>query len=612
MSAAPSPADRATQRLLSDEKGIGAIWLAVGITLFMAFAGMSVDLGNWYLTRTEVQTATDAAALAGSALLPADTKAAGDEARRVAANHGFPSDLVEIEIIDGSIMRVKITGEAENFFLPAIGLGQTQTISATALAEYEGNVAMGSPENAIGNDPESGGVQPDFTLGVEGPGYTKVNGDRFQPNNCGSSSVSYCDSSASGIENQEFDSNGYFFAVNVESASGQDLVFDVYDPAYVTGNNDNNNDRNCDNFLPSTSQRANLEDLTDDGADYVGYDGGIIPEHYYNDTDVTVSKVDATDRYVDGRTVWCVGDSNGGSNPVDTTIIVREPDDTPWNPLDNPAITQIGCRPNTFGYHRVDTSDDGDGTASIYQLLDPTNTTWQGQGQWKVELEDPPVWTLAEVYRRWVTVCRVPGAFVERGKYLIQITTSHSTVNPEAYDPLEDGSGLNALSVRAGFDNGTGTLTTNSGNVTVHAEGHLPIFANSDSANPEFHLARVLEVSRDRTLTVEIFDIGDAGSLDMQVIPPADSNMSVFTGCAFDLEGVSPTPNANASDCSIATTSDYNGRVLLIQVPLPDSYECDETVSTGCWVKLRMNGSDIHDFTTWSAYISGDPVRLIE
>ena len=98
----------------------------------------------------------------------------------------------------------------------------------------------------------------------------------------------------------------------------------------------------------------------------------------------------------------------------------------------------------------------------------------------------------------------------------------------------------------------------------------------------------------------------------MQVIPPADSNMSVFTGCAFDLEGVSPTPNANASDCSIATTSDYNGRVLLIQVPLPDSYECDETVSTGCWVKLRMNGSDIHDFTTWSAYISGDPVRLIE
>ena len=278
----------------SDDRGVGAIWLAVGMTLFMAFAGMAVDLGNWYLTRTEVQTATDAAALAGSALLPADTKAAGDEARRVAANHGFPSDRVEIEIIDGSIMRVRITGEADNFFLPAIGFGQTQVVSAEALAEYEGNVAMGSPENAIGNDPESTGVQPDFTLGVEGPGYTKVNGDRFQPNDCGSSSVSYCDNTSGGIQNEEFDSHGYFFAVNVAAANGQDLVFDVYDPAYVTGNNGNNNDRNCDNFLPSSTQRSNLEDLTDDGADYVGYDGGIIPEHWYNDTDVTVSKADAS------------------------------------------------------------------------------------------------------------------------------------------------------------------------------------------------------------------------------------------------------------------------------------------------------------------------------
>lgn len=599
-------------RVGSSDTGIAAIWLAVCMTLFMAFAGMSVDLGNWYLTRTEVQTATDAAALAGSALLPADAKAAGDEARRVAASHGYSADQVEVEVIDGSIMRVEITGQAENFFLPAIGFSQTQSVTAEALAEYEGSVAMGSPENAIGNDPESGGIQPDFTLGVEGPGYTKVNGDRFQPNDCGSSSVSYCNSTSSGIQNLEFDSNGYFFAVNVDSATGQDLVFQVFDPSYVTGNQNNNNDRDCENYLPNSTKRAALEDLTDDGADYVGYDGGIIPEHYYNATEPAVSKVDAGDRYVSGRTVWCVGDSNGGSNAVDTTIIVRAPDATPWNPLDNPIVTQVGCRPSTFGHFRVDTSDDTDSTASIYQLLDPTNTTWRGLGQWKVESEDPPVWTLAEVYRRWATVCRVPGAFVEVGKYLIQVTTSHSTVNPEAYDPLEDGSGLNAFSIRAGFDDGTGTPSTNGGDVTVHAEGHLPIFANSDTANPDFHLARVVEVSRDRTLTVEIFDIGDAGALSMQVVPPADSNMSAFSGCAFELEGTSSTPNTNPSTCSVTTTSSYNGRVLLIQVPLPDTYECDESASTGCWVKLKMNASDIHDFTTWSAYISGDPVRLIE
>ena len=597
-------------------RGVAAIWLAVGMTLFISFAAMAVDIGNWYLTRSEVQTATDAAALAGSALLPADTKAAGDEARRVAANHGFSSDRVEIEVIDGSIMSVKITATANNYFLPAIGFDDTRNVSATALAEYEGNVAMGSPENAIGNDPEVSGTQPDFTLGVEGPGYTKINGDRFQPNNCGGSSVSYCDQSISPVENQEFDSNGYFFAVNVSATNGQDLIFQVFDPAYVASDeNEGGSNGNCTGFLPTSSERSDLEDLTDDGADYVGYDGGVIPEHWYNDTDASVSKVTATDRYDDGRTVWCVGDDNGGTNGVDTTIIVREPDDTPWNPLDNPAITQAGCRPSTFNHQVVDDVTDGDTSrASISQLLDPTDSTWQGQGQWKVDLtEDPPIWTLAETYRRWVVVCRVPAGFVEIGKYLIQVTTSHSSVNPLAYDPFEDGSGLNALSIRAGFDDGTGTPNTYN-DVTVHAEGHLPIFANSDAANPEFHLARVLEVSRDRTLTVEIFDIGDAGSLSMQVIPPTDSNMygSGFSGCEFDLEGSSSTSGMDSSTCSVTTTSSYNGRVLLIQVPIPDSYTCDETVSTGCWVKLRMNGTDIHDFTTWSAYISGDPVRLIE
>ena len=37
MSATPPPP---APRTLSDDKGVGAIWLAVGMTLFMAFAGM--------------------------------------------------------------------------------------------------------------------------------------------------------------------------------------------------------------------------------------------------------------------------------------------------------------------------------------------------------------------------------------------------------------------------------------------------------------------------------------------------------------------------------------------------------------------------------------------
>jgi hypothetical protein len=509
-------------------------------------------------------------------------------------------------------MKVTIKATVDNYFLPAIGFGDTQVIGASALAEYEGQVAMGSPENSVGNDPEdSSATQPDFNLGVEGPGYTKVNGDRFQPNNCGGSGVSYCNSSASGIQNEEFDQNGYFFAVEVLATHGEDLLFEVFDAAYVSSSDGNN--ATCD-YVPLASERTSLRALTA-SADYNGVNGGTIPHGWYSDfssTDPDISKVDVDTRFQTGRNVWCVGDQNSTSDVLNTQIIVREPDATPWNPLDNPVVTQAGCQPASFtgSYVKKLTSSSG---SSIYELLDPTNTTYRSQMQWSVDTTDS-TWTLAETWRRWARVCTIPAAYVEPGKYLIQVTTTHSTVNPEAYDATANETGLNAFSLRAGFDNGTGTPVSYD-DIRMYAEGNLPIFANSDAANPEFHLARVLEVGRERTLTVEIFDIGDAGSLSMQVIASADSNMAAtgFSGCSFELEGYSGTPSgANASNCSVSTTSSFNGRVLLIQVPIPDSYTCDDTSGSGCWIKLRMNGTDIHDFTTWSAYISGDPVRLIE
>ena len=468
----------------------------------------------------------------------------------------------------------------------------------------------------MGNDPEASGSQPDFTLGLEGPGHTKINGDRFQPKACGSSSVSYCTTSAS-IENDEFDEDGYFFAVEVDAVHGQDLVFEVFDPAYVavgaeycSGSPCVSFNRSCTNVQPKSSERSALEALTS-GSDYTSGSGDI-PEDWYDDVDT---------RFQSGVSVWCVADGSGGENPVDTSVIVREPDDTPWNPLDNAPIVQRGCEPASFDGHYVDYNLSGGYSTSIpelYDLLDPTNPTFNSQGEWAVDLEDN-VWTLAETYRRWTTVCRIPGAFVETGKYLIQVRSTGSVINPLAYDAAEDGAGLNSYMLRAGYDTGSGIVTY--GDVNVYAEGHLPIAANSNSANPRFHLARVLEVGRDRTLTVELFDAGDAGSSGyIQVLTSNDvkiggAHVPYFSGCTFDLEGTGSPAGANPSQCKVtgvSSTAGYNGKVMLIQVPIPDSYECDETDPEGCWAILEMGFSDVHDFTTWSAYISGDPVRLIE
>jgi hypothetical protein len=46
-------------------------------------------------------------------------------------------------------------------------------------------------------------------------------------------------------------------------------------------------------------------------------------------------------------------------------------------------------------------------------------------------------------------------------------------------------------------------------------------------------------------------------------------------------------------------------------VPL-DGYTCDTTQALGCWWKILIhNEGQAHDRTTWSARITGNPLRLV-
>ena len=59
----------------------------------------------------------------------------------------------------------------------------------------------------------------------------------------------------------------------------------------------------------------------------------------------------------------------------------------------------------------------------------------------------------------------------------------------------------------------------------------------------------------------------------------------------------------------------YNGQWVTFEVPIPADYDCDDTDPLGCWTRLRFAypvGTNVTDTTTWSAFMVGDPVRLIE
>ncbi len=625
-----------TRQRLASDRGVAAMWLALMLGLFMGFAAMAVDLGQWYIARTRVQNATDAAALAGAALLPDDPVDAVSEATKVAVAHGYQASEIQVTLAGGSQLQVEITDEVDNVFLPAIGFPNTQPISGSAIAEYEGSVAMGSPDSQVGNDPEqlSNGsfIQDDLTLVIEGPQEEKYNGDRFHTQTCNGSWPSYC--SSTGV-NQEFEPDGYFFTINVESLPGHDLVIDIFDAVYAgvgqscdyygntyEGSNGYYGDIYMSTYgLPSYDERTYLRDITTGGAYTFG--GNEIPEDYY---------ADAHDRYYPyesgDQAYWCLGDGidgvttkSGSTVRMETTFILRGPDNTPWNHLDNPVIDNSDCPATTFDAFEFLSAYDN----RVMDLLSPPNGPFDDEGryghngsiddegEWFVDPDDG-VWTFAETFRRWARFCTVPSGSLQVGEYVLQVRTNASDADPTVADLTKNAEGANMFSLRAGFDTPSGIDPM--GDVKLAAAGRLPINVNLDAGNPEFYLARVLPTSRDRTLTVELFDAGDTngGAGWIQVLPPDDPGApAAFDGCVFNIDG-GASISYNSSTCTLqnVTHSTYNGKVVVIDVPIPESYTCNDTSETGCWVKLRMQFTDAHDVTTWTAYISGDPVRLIQ
>ena len=51
------------------------------------------------------------------------------------------------------------------------------------------------------------------------------------------------------------------------------------------------------------------------------------------------------------------------------------------------------------------------------------------------------------------------------------------------------------------------------------------------------------------------------------------------------------------------------------QIPIPNDYHCNDAIALGCWVKLQLvylAGTTVSEITTWSAYILGEPVRIVQ
>lgn len=575
------PGHRAISR--RSDRGFVLAWLALMLTVLIGFAGFAVDLGNWYLNASRAQNAADAAALGGVVFLPAQLGTAESVAFELAEGHGYPSEDVTVGRGERpNQLEVSVSREVSNFFVSLFGINST-TITRSATAEFEGPVPMGSPENFLGNDPEHDNV-PDHWMNVASVRNNAANGDRFHAGLCpGSGALGSCGNTYPGITNPDYSVHGHFFAVEVPAGSTGPLQIEVFDPAfYEVGDYCERNQTQVFN--------TNAEALRD-----LAIADPNIPADWYDD---------AADRYVGGPNQrWCTGDwlagaSRGGNGPITTTYIVRAPDNTPWIDSNNPVV-DIGssCQPRQFdGYDEDWMRNDGGLQGKLGG--GPESRVTFPDGAWEQ--------TLANSFRRWVTVCEIPNP--EPGRYLLQVKTNA----PDGL-PLETNTGVNTyghnrFSIRANL----GGNPEVANGVRVFASGRLPIYVNADGADTVFYLARVTPSTTQRLLNVSLWDISDGGSSGSMRILPPDEYGSNFSGCSFGTTG--GTYTTNSGNCSFSFNAGaLDQQLVQVQIPLPEGYTCNEGDPFGCWIRVSAPfAGTVNDTTTWSADIVGDPVRLVD
>ncbi|MEI6622245.1 MAG: pilus assembly protein TadG-related protein [Actinomycetes bacterium] len=577
----------------------GAVYVMTAIMIIpilLGSAAISIDTANWYYRAARLQSAADAAALAGSVFMPGDQTSAFAAARAVATQNGYTQsttvNVVPTTESKPSQLRVTITQILHNPFGYIIG-SPSQTITRTAVGEYKGPVMMGSPCNIFGNQPTPGyapfdsasqdpincNPNPQFWANMAGPGTTgvplKAYGDEFATRTCAATD-SRCNTSKN-PQNLEYNPIGYFYKISVK-APVSSINIQVFDPvmAYVGDS--------CTVNLKST--------FTPD-----------------KPNDYSTTAGDAAKRYTSGLgNGFCTGDtdwtSGAGAAASVTTFAVRAPS-TSSDPLAAPLETRCTSTPNPqqFKGQAFTTSD-------IEAKLTKGNAKYND--------------TLARQFRQWVTLCNIPNP--EVGDYYLQVRTNlpYGTASFSALSSRYDGYGVvwaghNRFALRTVV-----APTISAGKVTMAGYGAMSIYANSTGSTASFHLARVTSGSAGRSLEITLWDIGDVGAgtvATLTILPPPDAKSGttpmVLNNCLAvgDVVGTFSAPTAMGASCSFTGVSatKWNGKIQIIRVPLPVTYNCDDASEYGCWFKIQLNYPGVvNDTTTWSTDLNGQPVRLIE
>jgi hypothetical protein len=216
--------------------------------------------------------------------------------------------------------------------------------------------------------------------------------------------------------------------------------------------------------------------------------------------------------------------------------------------------------------------------------------------------------------------------------------------------------GVNMFSVAA-CGSCSSTQPQDDANVDVSAITKMSLFTDTPigTANPQFYLARVPSWAKGQSLTLSLFDVGDingssgpiAGALTVSAVDATHgaggSLIGEFSNCRYSHPGtpdrgyiqnqttpwgVNPSDTEWTDDGSLQSmgggctapvnlngagnAAAWNGKWVTWEIPIPTDYTCDDRDLTKCWLQIqyKYTNAQFHDATTWTASLSGNPVRL--
>ena len=573
-----------------NEQGFYMVWFALTFVTLTAFAGLALEFNRWQDLGTKAQKAADSAALGGAVFMPDNVgNKAFTTAQTLAAQNGFTngSGGVTVTTAVGKLpnqLKVTVSIKTHNPWGALVGYGST-TITRSAVAEYQLPQNLGSPQNIYGNDPESAAAQPQFWGNVFGPSSNKDKGDAIQSAGPPPAAAALCnaDNCAGGV-NKDYAPNGYFYGIDVPAGTAGPLNVQVYDPAFVhVGDQCGSSDTNAANSLNAAAT------LT--AAQIPGYTGTIPPSTRYASS---------------GTSAFCNGDNyySDGSNTANpwTLWTLRAPDNSPWDPSNNPIV----CQAEFPGVYPETTNNLPNGTVNANELktLLQQSTAYPGTNPARTfAVVLPPMGD--PVLRQQSDA----GHLLPRGADQ-QEDRRHHAHERGRVEPLLD---PRRERQRLHDDERPARLRQPD-------DGHLRQRDRREHAVlPDTGVARrgrqdtraELLRHRRRRATRHAHDHPTTGLERRGELLGLHLHRTTgnSTGPPWG------TFSATDAGCSISVNNaSFNGQWVTFEIPVPTTYTCTTSSTTGCWVRLSVvypSGS-VTDTTTWNAYILGEPVRIIQ